>query len=79
MDQLQLSSFGEKWCVNNVDLSDDGNTIAEAIRNRVAIAVSDGSFKDTYGTAAWVLEGDNTAGRIIGRVISPGTGSDQSA
>jgi hypothetical protein len=79
LDQLQLSSIGEKWCVNNVDLSDDGNTIADAIRNRVAIAVSDGSFKDTYGTVAWVLEGDNSAGCIIGRVISPGTGSDQSA
>ncbi len=73
LDQLQLSSIREKWCVNNVDLSDDGFTIAEAIRNRVA------KVKDTYGTAAWVLEGDNSAGRIIGRVISPGTGSDQSA
>jgi hypothetical protein len=52
LDQIQLSPIGEKWCVKNVDLSDDGNTIADAIRNRVAIALSDGPFKDTYGTAA---------------------------
>jgi hypothetical protein len=40
--------------------------------------VSDGSFRDAYGTAAWVIEGDNHVGRIVGRVISPGGGLDQS-
>ncbi len=73
-----ITLYREKWCADNVDLVDDGYIIAEAIRNRVAIAVSDGSFKDMYGTAAW-LEYDTSSGRIIGKVISPGTGSDQSA
>jgi hypothetical protein len=60
-------------------LQDDGDIVAEAIRNRTAIAVSDGSFKDTYGTAAWVLEGDSSDGRIVGRVIAPGNDVDHSA
>jgi hypothetical protein len=43
------------------------------------IAVSDGSFQDQYGTAAWVLEGSTPKGRIVGAVIVPGTAKDQSA
>jgi hypothetical protein len=34
------------------------------------MAVSDVSFKDAYGMAAWVLKGKNKVGRINGRVIS---------
>lgn len=69
----------ECWCVENLVLKDEGVIIADAIRNRTAIAVSDGSFKDTYGTAAWVLEGDISAGRIIGPVIALGNDVDHSA
>ncbi len=76
---MLLTPPSEQWCVANVDLLDDGHILAEAIRNKVAIAVGDGSFKETYQTAAWVLEGDTPAGSIIGHVISPGNGSDQSA
>ncbi len=43
------------------------------------IAVSDGSYKDTFSTAAWVLEGDTSTGRIVGHVIAPGNGVDHSA
>jgi hypothetical protein len=39
---------------------DQGVTIAQALRSREAIAVSDGSFKNEYGTAAWVIEGDSS-------------------
>jgi hypothetical protein len=78
-DHLLSMAPNERWCVDTLELSDDGYIIADSIRNSVAIAVSDGSFKDTYGTAAWVLEGENSIGRIIGRVIAPGAESDQSA
>jgi hypothetical protein len=42
----------ERWCFEFMDLEDEGQTIAKAIKNGSAIAVSDGSFKESYGTAA---------------------------
>ncbi len=62
----------EKWCFEAVSLADNGQTVAQAIREGIAIAVSDGSCKDSYGTAAWVIEGADQHGRIMGKVIAPG-------
>jgi hypothetical protein len=36
---------------------DQGATLAQAIIDGDAIAVSDGSFKDEYSTAEWTLRG----------------------
>ncbi len=65
--------------MKTVEASDDGSMIAQAILHGDAIAVSDGSFKDHYGTAVWVIEGGDQRGRILGRVIVPGGAEDQSA
>jgi hypothetical protein len=54
---LQIAEPGESWYFSHLDLSDDGQTLANAIKEGDAIAFSDGSFRDQYGTAAWVLEG----------------------
>jgi hypothetical protein len=52
--------------------------IVHAIQQGEAIAVSDGSFKDTCGTAAWVIEGESSDGRLLGKAIAPGGSCDQS-
>ena len=49
------------------------------IHSHTAIALSDGSYKNGYGAAAWVLEGDNKHGRISGAAIVPGEGVDHSS
>jgi hypothetical protein len=60
-------------------MQDDGSIIASTILCGEAIAVSDDSFKDQYGTAAWVIEGSSDRqGRISGAVIVPGHAEDQS-
>jgi hypothetical protein len=41
-----------QWALRDIKLTDDGRTIAQAIRDGTAIAVSDGSFKDCVGTAS---------------------------
>ncbi len=74
-DFLREAKIGEKWCMEN----GDGSHIAQAIREGVAIAISDGSYQDTYGTASWVIEGQDSSGRLVGDVIVPGSASDQSA
>ncbi len=57
----------------------NGQIIALAIQQSEAIAISDGSFQDTYGTAAWVVEGTDSNGRALGAVVVPGSAKDQSA
>lgn len=45
-----------KWALDTCTLpEDDGLAIAQLIRDGVAIGISDGSFKHTYGTAAFIL------------------------
>jgi hypothetical protein len=68
----------ERWCMDHLLMDDNGFTIVQALQNREAIAVSDGSFKNEYGTAAWVIEGADSHGRILGQVIAPGGPSDHS-
>ena len=41
--------------------------------------ISDGSFKDEYGTACCVIEGETPRGRIFGSCITLGNAKDQSA
>jgi hypothetical protein len=60
-------------------LTDDGLTIAQAIRDGTAIGISDESFKDGVGTASWVLEGSSPCHRIRGDNIVPGDWADQSS
>lgn len=59
------------WCLSNVSLQDDGFVLSQAIRNQDAIAISDGSYKDTFGTAAIILKGTTVLGRIEFSVIVP--------
>jgi hypothetical protein len=60
-------------------VDDNGLEIAKAIRDGTAIAVSDGSFKDSHGTAAFILKGSLPVGRIVGVNVIPGAEESQTA
>jgi hypothetical protein len=70
---------GWRWAVERFAVADGGRTLAEAIRRGRAIAVSDGSYKDDFGTAAYVLEGETAANRIVCALATPGIPEDQSS
>ena len=53
-----------QWAVENCRVDDDGRYVAQAIQDGTAIAVSDGSFKDATGAAAFVLEGPKYAHHV---------------
>jgi len=53
--------------------------LAEAICKGTAIAISDGSFQDQQGVAAWTIKGYNNSNQILGRGRTPSTPTDQSA
>ena len=57
----------EKWSLEKVVCNHDGKIIAEAIEKGVALAVSDGSFKQERGTSAAIIEnkGDESSRIII--------------
>ena len=62
-----------------MQMSEDTGDIIVCLRNGTAIGVSDGSFKEEFGTASWVLENADGTQRIQGLLITPGFHSDQSA
>ena len=68
----------KRWALTNLDLPADGLPLAVAIQLGTARAVSDGSFKDQFGTAAWVYYDaitNETLGN--GRLNTPGYPEDQ--
>jgi hypothetical protein len=69
---------GAAWAVRNLIGTDDGGAIAKAITEGTAIAVSDGSFKDAFGTAALVIEGPDSTNRLESTLVLPGLPKDQS-
>jgi hypothetical protein len=70
---------GWRWAVERFAVADGGRTLAEAIHQGRAIAVSDGSYKDDFGTAAYVLEGETASNRIVCALATPGIPEDQSS
>ena len=59
--------------------TDDIDEIIADITNGTAIGVSDGSFKDQFGTASWVIENARGTQRITGNGLIPGHHTDHSA
>jgi len=46
------------WCIYFLDLQNDGRDLADALLSGILatiMAVSDGSYKDHFGTAAWTI------------------------
>ena len=70
---------GERWALNNIVMTEEIDEIIEDIIKGTAIGVSDGSFKDEFGTASWAIENESGTQRINGDGIIPGFPSDQSA
>jgi len=70
----------KKWALSNLTLLEDGAPLGDAIRSGQACAVSDGSFKEQFGTAAWVLYHNETHIMLgNGQLITPGCPQDQCA
>ena len=71
--------FADAWAVEELLMSDAGAMVAEAIKDGHAIAVSDGSFKELFGTSSFTLQGNTAKHKITGRNAVPGAPLDQSA
>ena len=69
-----------RWAIERFQAEEDGLKVAEAIRRGRCIGVSDGSFKDRFGTACWTLKADDeeTVG-ICCPCVVPGDADSHSA
>jgi len=74
-----MALSADTWCFTYCNIPIDGQAIAEAIKRCSMIAVSNGSFRDQYGTAAIIIEGYNPLHRITAKVITPGGAQDHSS
>ena len=57
-------------------VSDDGVDIARLLRWRMAMAVSDGSFKEGFGMAAYTILGEAPARRLVATNVMPSRKED---
>jgi len=72
-----LTEYAKWW---NLELKiPDTKILKEAMKKGEAWAVSNGSFVQGAGAAAWTIEGQNKEGRCTGTSLAPGVKSDQSA
>ena len=69
IDQLHPDA---RWSVQNTETTDQGHNIAHALATGQAIAVSDGSLKWGFGTAALVIEGVTDQHRVRAVNVVPG-------
>jgi hypothetical protein len=66
-----------KWAIRTLHCPANGSTVAQAIIRGDAIAVCDGSYKDHFGTAAFVLQnGNKKTSHILGAHVTPGHPDD---
>ena len=78
-EALQALPSTDQWANQNVTADDDGAAVAGAILRGSAIAVSDGSFKNRFGTASLVLESTNGKHRVRANLCVPGHPSEHSS
>jgi hypothetical protein len=74
-----LASLESKaWIFSDIMIQGSLTMVADAIRNGTCSCVTDGSYKDSHGTAAWkILDLATPDNFIEGRCITPGTPSQQ--
>ena len=70
----------QQWSLQRCVASHEyGDDLVAAIEAGTAIAVSDGSFKEVFGTAAWTIRGASNEAFLTGVNVVPGAPTDQSA
>jgi len=75
---FQNSQFSRTWKLE-VETIGKEQVVVEAIAQGTALAVSDGSFKEGRGAAAWTIEGQTATNKITGACLVLGTAEDHSA
>ena len=80
LEEIFLSQPKEdRWAIHTFHSPDDGHSLAMAIIQGCATAVSDGSYKSNIGTSGFILRGISRSLSAYGTNIVPGNPEEQSA
>jgi len=77
-EKFQLTPFARGWKLE-VEAAGKVPALLKAIEDRTVIAVSNGSFKNGKGAAAWTIQGSLANNSITAACLVPGTNNDHSA
>jgi hypothetical protein len=67
----------DKWAIHTLQYTENGQNIAQALILGTAVAVCDGSYKDQFGTAGFIIQcGDSNKSHITGAHVTPGCQED---
>ncbi len=76
--QIRTDPFAITWKLN-LTLVGSQRTMMNGLQAGLGYAVSDGSYKDDAGAAAWIIEGSDSTSRLIGTWYTPGTTDNHSS
>jgi hypothetical protein len=79
--QAYVSSLASQaWVFENIQIQGDLASLAQSIRQGTCACITDGSFKDSHGTAAWKILDFATPEHVMeGQVVTPGHPYQQDA
>jgi len=76
-EALLNTQYAKQWRLSSEEFL-NAETM-KAMHNGKAVAVSDGSFMQGVGTAAWTIKGADQEGRYVGNSLPLGNAINQSA
>jgi len=78
IDDICAIPFNREWAL---DLTVQGNLnqLLREVTHGSGLGVSDGSYRDGRGAAAWVVEGCDGRNRLLGQICTPGLDTDHSS
>ncbi len=76
--KLRSSEFTLQWGLT-INQTGSQSALTNTFSGGLGYAVSDGSFKDEWGSAAWIIEGPTSELRLTGQIHTPGHATDHSS
>jgi len=67
-----------EWAFQELHSTSNGKDIAQALSSGTCMAVSNGSYKDLFGTAAWILT-NSASVQLLGLTMVPGSPGDHAS
>jgi len=76
--KLRSSEFTLQWGLT-INQTGSQSALTNAFSGGLGYVVSDGSFKDERGSAAWIIEGPTSELCLMGQIHTPGHATDHSS
>ena len=76
LQSLSQGPPAQTWATASATVSDDGADITQAIHQGLAMVVSNGSFKEGFGMAAFTIVGNVSSHQLVATNVTPSQRDD---